>query len=240
MVQDVDNKTLKLMRALLAKANGTENEAEAAIFMARVAKMLQDHNLQEADLATSDATEPMIQRTVNSVDWNPWRIEIIDALANLYFGKMYITRELYKGKLRRAIVIVGRPHNLDITESMFEYLVKTTQRLAKAYSSDRKDILQFEKGCGMRLASRVWKLVRDSAEPVAQVTYEPGKTTLPALYKTELELAKGIVDSICGGNVARAVGHRGGGSAVGAGQRAGDTVSLSGQIGGKGSQRLLA
>jgi hypothetical protein len=239
VVQDVDSKTLKLMRALLAKARGTENEAEAAIFMARVAKMLQDHNLQEADIGGEDATEPMIQRTVSSVDWNPWRIEIADALANLYFGKIYITRELYKDKLRRAVVLVGRPHNLDIAESMIEYLTKTTLRLAKEYSRDRKEVLQFEKGCGMRLAQRVWALARASQQPAPQVTYQPGQTTLPALYKTELELATSIVDGICGGAVARASGHRGRGSAIAAGARAGDTVSLGGQIGGKAGQRML-
>lgn len=229
----VDKKIATRIRNLLAKSRGTDSEAEAAMFAQRAAEMLQEHNLKEADLGGDDAVEPMIQRTVHSVDWNPWRMDIIQDLAELYFSRIFLTREIHQGKLRRAVVLVGRPHNLDVVESMQDYLVKTTLRLAKEYSRDRKQILHFEKGCGTRLAQRIREMAAASRAPVKPAAHlaAPTGTTLPALYKTELELADSIITGICGGSTARASGHRGSSSATRAGRSAADTVNLGTQIG---------
>jgi len=229
----------KKIRALLAKARGTENEHEATMFAAKAAELLQTHNLAEADLGGEDASEALIQRTVHSVDWNPWRMDVVQALAELYFSKIYLTREIHAGKLRRAVVLVGRPHNLDVVESMHEYLVKTTQRLAKEAYRDRREVLQFEKGCGTRLAQRIREMAARARTPAPQIAHQPGASNLPALYKTELQLAQNIVDQICGGSKARASGHKGGGSAVRAGANAANSVNLGAQIGGRGGARML-
>jgi hypothetical protein len=225
----VDKKISDRIRKLLAKARGTENEAEATMFAKYAAEMLQQHNLSEIDLGGEDASEPLAQRTLHSVDWNPWRISILRSLTSLYFSQFYITQEIFKGKLRRCMVIVGRPHNLDVVEDMQDYLVKTTIRLAKEYSSQRKIILDFEKGCGHRLAERIAVMAKQAQEPVASLEHQPSGN-LPALYKSELQLAQDIVDRECGGAMARRSGHRTGGSGVTAGREAGNKVNLGGQI----------
>jgi hypothetical protein len=231
-VEDIlDKKTKDKIRKILAKARGTENEAESLAFAAKAAEMLQEHNLAEADLGGEDATEPLVMRTVSSVDWNPWRISIIGALSELYFSRIFLSGEVFKGKYRRCVVVVGRPHNIDVVESMHEYLVNTTLRLAGEYSRDRKERLHFEKGCGMRLYTRIKAMAEAAREPVVVAgLIAAGKNTLPALYKTELELADDMVTAQTGGKLARSSGHRGRSSAIAAGSRAGESINLGGQI----------
>ena len=241
MEDTLDKKTKDKIRKILAKARGTENEAESLAFAAKAAEMLQQHNLAEADLGGEDAVEPLEMRTVSSVDWNPWRISVISSLSELYFSKIFLSYEIFKNKQRRCVIVVGRPHNIDVVESMQEYLVKTTMRLAGEYSRERKERLHFEKGCGMRLAMRIREMARAAQEEVVvSGLITQGKSNLPALYKTELQLAADMVDSQTNGKMARASGHRGRSAAIGAGAAAGDRINLGGQIsGGSKASHLL-
>ena len=232
MTEEMDRKIKDRIRKLLAKARGTENEAEALAFLQKATEMLQEYNLHEADLGSAEANEPLTHRIISSVDWNPWWISMIQSLSKLYFGGIFITQEIYKGKLRRAVAICGRPHNLDIVESMYEYLETTTKRLAAEYSKDRKFRLDFEKGCGMRISSRILSMAKEAIDPPAGLVTDETAKNLPALYKTELELASDFIFGFTGNNKARRSGHKTGSHATAAGRAAGDRVNLGGQIGG--------
>jgi hypothetical protein len=227
---------IRKVRALLAKARGTENEAEATLFAAKAAAMLQEHNLTESELGTAESKEDLIQLHCPSVDTNPWRMDVYGGLAHLYFGSIYITSYVDKAlKLRRAIVIVARPHNAEIIKSMAEYLVATTLRLAKEYSPHRRDRLQFEKACGHRIAARL----RDMAKAAEAPQLTSGGSNLPALYKTELQLVNDKVEAITGGKTARGSTRLTGSAAERAGRSAGNSVNLGQQLGGGTSQPRL-
>lgn len=207
------------------------------MFAAKAAEMLQKHNLQEADLA-EEQKQGMVREQVSSVDWNPWRIDLIQSLAKLYFSDIYLTREIHKEKLRRAVVVVGREHNVEIVRSMYEYLEKTTMRLAGEYSRERKYRLHFEKGCGGRVAFRLREMI--PAEDAPPIQLEDGNFyNLPALYKSEKEEVDDMIQGITLGKMARSSGHRTGSSATLAGRAAGDKVNLGKQIGGASGSKLL-
>lgn len=240
------------IRALLAKSQGTDNEHEAAAFAAKAAELLQKHNL---DLASVEAAARTTGEAVSEVklDWrytDPWRMSIVRDTARLYFCRIYTTRRVEKdGKgrwvERKGVAIVGKPHNTAVAVSMTEYLVKTTLRLAAEYSTERGQRLPFERGCGERIAQRLRTIkyeqelasARDAGyEDAASASSNPGN--LPALYKSELVLVEDFMATLGLVPGRRSTGSSLDGHHAAAGRRAGDTVSLSTQIGGRSSHLI--
>lgn len=231
-----EEKILELYRKLMAKANGTENEAEALAFMSKAQELLTKHNLTEAD-ARQDEAPSFTTHQHMTVDTNKWRLAMFSAVAKLYFCRLVRAHVNWKGKYRPVPEFVGRPHNVEIAISMALYLEKTVIRLAKEAYPDRKSRLQFENGCGMRIATRVFRMAEEM-----EVDKGDG-SGLPALYKNEAVLVEDYLSQIypnLGFSKAKKSQVT---SATLAGRSAGEKVHLGGQVGGAshtGRGHLLA
>ncbi len=220
-----EEKILGLYRKLMAKANGTENEAEALAFMEKAQELLAKHNLTEADARVEEEPSFTTKRH-NTVDTNKWRLVMFSAVAKLYFCKMIRTHVYWKEKYRPVPEFIGRPHNVEIAISMSLYLEKTVLRLAKEAYSDRKSRLQFENGCGMRIATRIFKM----AEEVQ--TDKGDGSGLPALYKNEAILVDDYTNQIYGKLGTATSRPSQVTNATLAGRQAAESVHLGGQVGG--------
>lgn len=238
------------VRALLAKANGTENEAEAAAFAAKAQELLNKHNLDlEAIMRQGGTGEEVTEVLVKTMYTDIWRISIFHEAAELYFCKIYIDRWVDdrggKYKVRKGVKIVGKPHNLAVAEPMIEYLISTVRHLSTAYSKQRAEYLAFERGCGMRIAERLRIMNLEAQERAAReaghLSIEAAASAggnLPALIRSELALADSFMDKL-GLSKTRASSTNVGGDHAAAGRAAGDKVSFSGQVGGSRGGHLL-
>lgn len=240
---------LRKIRALRAKAEDPSvTEAEAAAYAAKVAELLQKHNLSEASLEIDEKDEEGVVRETWEGDYltDSWRRLICNAVAALYFCKGF-GEDLgthRTARKRRVQHFVGKPHNIIVAREMSEYLINTTLRLGKTWQRDNHgthaSFVNFIRACGYRLTERVQELHKAQTAAAPQRAANGNPSNLPALYADENTLIAQFLKSE--GVSLHNVGSRQ--DAVGAGalagRRAGDTISLSTQIqGGKSAGRLL-
>jgi hypothetical protein len=183
----VDQKIQDTIAALLAKARGTDNENEAAIFMAKAQELLARHNLDEAQLRGRDAksNEPVGEhRYRDSVA--KWRSVIAQGCAKLYFCSC-----LTWGKEFR---FVGKAHNAEVAISMTDWLCAVVKRMAREYSSDRKTQGEFYYGAAMRLYQRLVALYQEQnpVAPTAKSNTSDGRAMV-LLYTNEEAEVKGYL-----------------------------------------------
>lgn len=231
---------VRKIAGLMAKANGTENEHEAAAFAAKAQEMLARHNLTEMDVlkqAAKQSGEVVGEMAVDNKYATGWRVDLMNAVCGFYFCRLllqsYYDTSARGGMIRRKrFLVIGKPHNAAIASSMFTYLEKTTLRLAREWMRSeygcRAEQLDFERGCGLRLAQRLREMTREQQQQRAAATYTG--TTLPALYDAE---SKAIEQFLLGRKIGKS---RGRGSSIygrggAAGIKAGSSVSLQTQVG---------
>lgn len=223
------------VQKLLALAGNNSNEAEANVAMEKAMRLLAEHNLSMVDVAEEER-EQVDQLAVPIKYLNPWRRSIIGSATRLYFCEaIYYEHGKYdkKGKwvTETTPVIIGRDHNVAVCRSMIEYLIKTSVRLGSEYAKETggggKAQRGFERGCGERLATRLWRLYVDQTKPKAA----EGGSNLPALYENEKALVDQFIEkAFTGLTTANTRKTDLKGSDVRAGWAAGADVSLNDQI----------
>ena len=226
---------LRKIAALMAKANGTENEHEAAVFAAKAQEMLAKHNLAMMDVLEGIAAER--RETVTQVEVenkhtpSDWHKRLLGAVARFYF-----CRSLFCGS---KFLLVGKLHNAAVAASMFGYLKKTTERLALEWARAEGDIvslsecLNFKHACGLRLAERLYRMFQEQ-----QGSGSPTGTTLPALHESETkaidEFLARAYPNRTPGLINEDIVGRGGA----AGYRAGGEISLQTQVSNAAAKQL--
>lgn len=225
------------VRKLLAMANDPSVGAEmAANYAAGAQKLLETYNLDLRDMPEDEASEAA---PIGSFTWAPkyadrgWRKMVAASAARVYMCHILTTRVWdpnygSHGNYRPGYVLVGRKHSIDVCKSMIEYLFATGFRLSRGYTDVERDRREFEKGYGARMSRRLDEMYHASAKPAAGSS-NPGN--LPALYASELDLAKRYVDEEF--NVKKARGLRNDvrdWSHASAGVEAANNVSLGAQV----------
>lgn len=210
---------------LMAKAKGTNNEHEAAIFMAKAAEMLAKHNLSEALLRERD-----VNRSEGPIGGHPykgrvpdrWRELILMGCCKVYFCKL-------TSGYGRQYTVYGREHNAVVAKLMAEYLFATVKRMAREYSPHKAEQGDFRRGAGLRLYQRLVELYNTQNAPPPVVTTG---TTLPALYAGEENAVQAYMENLFGGGL-KAKAGRGMklGSGAAAGRAAANGISLNTQVG---------
>lgn len=166
---------------LMAKAKGTNNENEAAIFAEKAAELLAEHNLTEEMLRHRDA-----DREQGPIGGHPyagrvpdqWRQWILNGCSKLYFCQLIMT-----GRGKKTYTFYGREHNAKVASMMSDYLFATVKRMAREYSPVKAEQNDFRKGAGLRLNQRLRELhdLQNPPQPVGASNPDG----LPALYANE-------------------------------------------------------
>lgn len=221
---------------LLAKAKGTTNEHEAALFADKAAELLAKHNLDEAMLRARDADReqgPIGRHSYEGRSPDRWRELILTGCAKLYFCEL-VSNPRTKGRGRHEFI--GRESNAKVAMLMAEYLIATTKRLAREHSPHKSDQDDFRRGCGLGLYNRMMAMYAEKVRPATG----PTGTNLPALYDTEAHAVREWMASEMRVGKAR----RGRGMKIGAagaaGRDAAGRISLNAQVTEKRSSRLLS
>jgi Protein of unknown function (DUF2786) len=229
---------LDKIRKLKAKADDpSTTEAESLAFAAKVAELLAQHGLEEAQLKVEDQEEVGHEDYVANWNASPARRVLVIAICKLYFVKPLVRSQ--KGK---PWVLIGRKHNIVMVKEMSEYLIKTTLRLSNAYgkTTPGANVIDFRRGCFKRLSERLVDLYDQQAKaamPQWTPTGNPGN--LPALYGHEGKLATAYMQRVFPNvGTLRPQRVKQGWDAM-AGRAAGDKISLNRQVGGGGSSSYL-
>lgn len=230
---------INLINKLLAKANDlATTEEEAAAFASKAAELLARHNLDIADLQGSNPASDFARAASDFKYISPlWR-ELAAQVAGYYFCKCVITsrwdeKKGRAGGIREQFEFFGREHNVQVAVSMFSYLTKTIIRMMQRYSKDRKEQLQFERGCCRGMSNRLYQLRKaaSTANSDGSGNSVSGVAGLPALYENESVLVKNYVDQVLG--ALKKVGRGAtvyNNAAVMAGSAAAQNISLNTQV----------
>jgi len=152
--------------ALLAKASGTDNEHEAEAFLAKAHAMLEQYQLDVADLVGAD--DPIIQHFGyrQAEGGHAWKWKLYCAVGALYGARSAYCFDGYdaNGRGGRApmwrVELVGRESAVITAELMYPWIVAQVKQHAKALSAITG---MSEQGQAKRVAaaliSRIWRLV---------------------------------------------------------------------------------
>jgi hypothetical protein len=237
---------IKKLRAM-AEAQGT-TEAEAATFAAKVQSLLAEYGLSMAHLQEEERQDHVHHEKMEMMYADPWRMSLFRAIEKLYFCYSFGDHWMDEAanKYRKGRTVIGRPHNVLMVREMYQYLESTTLRLARDYAREHPDMsstpravrIGFERGCGVRLASRVTDLYREQTTVRPEQSATGSATNLPALYENEGKLVKSYAQQKF-----NLVYKKARGSSINshgaAGIRAADGVSLSRQVSGSRSNTMI-
>lgn len=158
MAGDQDN--IRRIRALLAKAEGTDNPHEAAIFMEKVRELLDKYNLTVTDLEKT-SSEDVLKILLPSREI--WVKVLIASTTKYYDCAAAFMEEVYDGK--DGCVVYGREGARIVCERMIPYIVSTIERIA------RLDPGVTEQGIGEAFSRRIMRLLEERrASPVTGST----------------------------------------------------------------------
>lgn len=173
MTDKLDEKLATKIKALLAKAEKTDNPHEAAAFTAKVHELLAKHRLTIGDL--KDADDPMDRTTVRLKYGEVWREQVAIAAAQ-YFGCVTVFSDSTKinrnGRLVRdpIVYVIGRQGARTTASLTIPYLLTSVLRAARAMNESyktpkfRKDL----RAVGFALADRLIKLTEEGKKKEAQ------------------------------------------------------------------------
>lgn len=185
--EGVDAKTLKLIRALLAKAEATTFEAEADAFTAKAQELMTRHSIDAAVLAASAVGGPTAKgvesRRVH-VD-NPYAEEkatLLSAIAHVNGAKAIWVP--YAG----FSTIMGFPVDLQLTDLLFtSLLVQATRASAAATAADRRlSTPSFRRAFLVAFADRIAERLESARNHVAaEAAQQYGSSLAPVLASRE-------------------------------------------------------
>lgn len=230
---DAENEAIQVTIAkLLAKAKGTNNEHEAALFAAKAAELLARHNLTEAQIAARESrdSDPVTEQRMGRKSVAKWRQTIAGGVAKLYFCKLL----LYGSQVE----FVGKAHNVEVAISMCDWLCSVVVRMAREYTDDRIGMEDFKRGAAIRLYWRLDELYK-AQNPPAPTPAQTG-TGLPALYRNEAQAVESYIEDRYGqlrSRRSKGLQIRGGAGAAGY-DRAGG-INLNTQVAERRTSRMI-
>lgn len=230
---------LRKIRALKAKADDkSTTEAESLAFAAKVAQLLAEYGLEQAQLDVGTQEETPIGHEDYVSNWNSSPARRVLAMA---VCKLYNVKPLIRSAPGQPWTLVGRKHNIVMVKDMTAYLIKTTLRLSNDFGKTTPggNVIDFRRGCFKRLAERLYEMYDQIAQaeaPKYTATNNPGN--LPALYMSERKQLNAYVDSRWKTGTLRPQRIRQGYSAM-AGRSAANTISLNQQLNGGRSNHLI-
>lgn len=157
------------INALLAKSKDKGATEEEALACANLAsKLMLKHQIEEFQLGKEP--DEVIVITHPSKITNRWRRFVAVAAATLYQCKILINRNPRTG--RDEFLIIGRPENARVCESMITYFFEAVRRISRKSTAGKtnKEFLSFERGCGEGLAYRLSRLHEERMKSAAETT----------------------------------------------------------------------
>lgn len=231
---DQERKIIDRIKKVLAKAEGTNNQAEAEMLMAKVQSMLEEHNLNMLDVATLDADDPMgTDMNVFKFRTNDsWMRHLSSALAR-YYGCRIVLDYDYRTKHTRLIHVSGRESNRITWALMVPFVKKQVMALGRQLHKDEPwqytSANMASRHIANALVTRINRLNAEKAKEDQQRVAR-GENALVPVDLIEAEMERAFSNLVSG----RSTSIRSSGAA----RKAAEGVSLYRQTGGAGQRRI--
>lgn len=146
----------KLRKILALTTSPVEGEAQAAAAM--LARLLEQHNLDLADLEQKGAAKPGVREDSHDLGKAAfkWKLTLAEEIADYYFCWPMIDR------VRNTVAFVGRPDNVESLKMLYDWLIDQIKRFGsverKAYileTGEHIDPLRWQTGFGEGAAKRL-------------------------------------------------------------------------------------
>jgi len=141
-----NDKLIDKIKKLLAKAAGTDVQAEADAFIAAANRLLLKHNLSMTEVEAG-GSENAIKQDANAKEWGEVAAEgiyeagLMHYIAVNNFCKVIIHAQ--RGGKRGTLSVIGSPENIEITLYMFEVARTSLRRISKkAYTAYKKTVIE--------------------------------------------------------------------------------------------------
>lgn len=173
------------IQALLAKANGTDNEHEAEAFLGKANELLVEYQLDVGDLV--DADDPIIHHTglSRAESGHAWRWKLYSAVSQMYGCKTIHVDVGFRDNGRGKRVpfyeqrLVGRESAVMTTDLMYPWIVGQVKAKAGEIA---KVTGMSEQGQAKRVAaaliSRIHSLIREQRENAPAARTEAARNAL--------------------------------------------------------------
>lgn len=225
------------IRALLAKSRDPgASEAEAASAASLAERLLARHALSMADVEVQEISA----RKTGLRYLEPWVRNMAAHAARLYGCEPLVVEEYADSVSRktgrpmrvqyRSITVYGREVNTEVAVSMITYLYDTVIRMSRDHSRERREQLQFQRGAGERLATRLWEM-KESQNARSETS--DGQSDGTSIVVVEQMEALSHIKSMMDVSPVRGTSSDTRSASSHAGWDAGGRVSLGGQIGGR-------
>lgn len=189
---DIDAKALKLIRALLAKAEATTFEAEADSFTSKAQEMMTRYSIDAAVLAAA-ATGANIGRGIETrrvhID-NPYSDEKADLLSVI--AGVNGARTVWSPQVGIATVM-GFPVDLQLTDLLFTSLLVQATRASAEATSVNRDLRtpSFRRAFLIAFADRIGERLQAAKQDVAaDAQNQYGSSLVPLLAGRAAEVAR--------------------------------------------------
>ena len=190
-----ERKIIDRIRKVLAKAEGTNNIAEAEMLMAKVAAMLEEHNLELLDIGTADADDPIgtTKEVATHLVNDSWMRNMVSALAR-YYGCRLVYTGLTKNKT--ALHVSGRESARITTQLMVPFVRKQVLAKARELVNEQPENYRNNRVAARRVANaltmRVNALAREQQEKEEQRVASGERALVPVdMIEAEMERAFG-------------------------------------------------
>ncbi len=177
--------------ALIAKAEGTDNEHEAETFMSKAHELLERYNLSRLELDPEGHTDPLSHDT-EAFTWfasSSWHGNLYNAASHFYGCKM-IRNKI--GANKYSSILIGREAARETVKIMYPYIVEQVKAHAKTLQTRYPQMSQSiaRRQMAAALTSRIWNLVHKWSldkgnEEKALVPVDENQAYMDSLMETQ-------------------------------------------------------
>ena len=160
---------IRKIKALIAKAQSTNSEAEAMACAAKAQELMAKHNLTETQVS-DDAIGELPKNKRIADEWRRWLAASTARLFNCSLIITHFEREWKNGGrgYDKCWSFVGRQGDRVTADLMTDYFIGAVVRLANEHRKEVKGGQQewrmFAKACALRLSKRIYEMAEKSAD----------------------------------------------------------------------------
>ncbi|NEP44274.1 MAG: DUF2786 domain-containing protein [Okeania sp. SIO2H7] len=145
----VNNALLEKINKLLALAN-SPNENEAALAAEKATELLTKYNLSIADLGPDEEETIRTEAVETTSRYVTWKMLLLAGIATANGCRAL------RSKNDGNMTLIGTQTNIAVAQSLYKYLTKAVERLAKRHKGKGRAFLNaFRVGCSTRIRHRL-------------------------------------------------------------------------------------
>lgn len=189
---DKNRKIMERIQKVLNKAQGTDNEAEAEMLMAKVQAMLEEHNFTMLDLDNLEEVDPVgTEKHVFKYRVNDsWMRKLSHAVARYYGCETVHSYDPY-AKHTKMVSFTGRQSNRETVKVMLPYVKKRVLEEGRKLHKEKPFEYTSDRMAARHIAnakvSQIWVLIRENEARQEELTKGTGTELVPV---SEIEIAQ--------------------------------------------------